>query len=200
MEQGKYDLKGYRFRSKDGYTDAKKEWEAIEYLRAKTDLSKGENALKLYNQLVHKNYFRTVIGYDFLKELSDIAVSSGVIARERLLPINVQERSETPVIPQKEKSVRQLEKEAETYRTLYEDLKTKKNCARVVIIFLILMLTGCVVITFLSDNTLVTDYRTRVENEYVEWQEQLQEKEAELNEREKNLQEKMNENPDTFTE
>lgn len=207
MEQEKYELEGYRFFTKNRYMEAKKEWEAIAYLKEKTDLKKGENALKLYNQLGNKQYFHTVIGYDFLKELAETAIESGVITRERLLPIGVEEKKAEQTAPKPDKSIRQLEKEAENYRMRYEDLKAKKDCSKIVILFLVLMLAACVVITLLSDNTLVTDYRSKVENEYVEWQEQLKEKEEQLEEREEQLNEreaelsgKMNENPDTFTE
>lgn len=187
MKKDGYQLGIYEFSTKVEYQEAKKEQEAVELIMAKSDISDPQNALRLYNKMIARKLFRTHVGYDFLKELRKIITEGGLVAEDRLYPL--------PVVPQKtevgrkepakdEKSLEEAKKEAQRYKILYEDLKSKKNSSVIIIIFLVVMLGAMVAITLLSDNTLITDYRSKIENEYSGWQEQLLQKERELDERE----------------
>lgn len=187
MKKDGYQLGIYEFSTKVEYQEAKKEQEAVELIMAKSDISDPQNALRLYNKMIARKLFRTHVGYDFLKELRKIITEGGLVPEERLYPL--------PVVPQKaevvrkepakdEKSLEEAKKEAQHYKILYEDLKSKKYSSVIIIIFLVVMLGAMVAITLLSDNTLITDYRNKIENEYSGWQEQLLQKERELDERE----------------
>lgn len=187
MKKDGYQLGIYEFSTKVEYQEAKKEQEAVELIMAKSDISDPQNALRLYNKMIARKLFRTHVGYDFLKELRKIITEGGLVPEERLYPL--------PVVPQKaevvrkepakdEKSLEEAKKEAQRYKILYEDLKSKKYSSVIIIIFLVVMLGAMVAITLLSDNTLITDYRNKIENEYSGWQEQLLQKERELDERE----------------
>lgn len=187
MKKDGYQLGIYEFSTKVEYQEAKKEQEAVELIMAKSDISDPQNALRLYNKMIARKLFRTQVGYDFLKELRKIITEGGLVPEERLYPL--------PVVPQKaevvrkepakdEKSLEEAKKEAQRYKILYEDLKSKKYSSVIIIIFLVVMLGAMVAITLLSDNTLITDYRNKIENEYSGWQEQLLQKERELDERE----------------
>lgn len=187
MKKEGYQLGMYEFSTKSEYLEAKKEQEAVELIRTKADLSEPHNALRFYNKMLTKKLFRTHIGYDFLKELRKTVVDSGLVDDENLYPLFVMAQKaeivkKEPTKEEKDKKV--IEEEAKRYKILYEDLKSRKNSSRVIIVFLIIIIAALTVITLLSDNTLITDYRAKVENDYVEWQEKLELKEQELNEKE----------------
>ena len=187
MKKNTYQLGIYEFSTKSEYQEAKKEQEAVELIRMKSDLSDPKNALRLYNKMLSRKLFRTHIGYDFLKELRKTVVDSGLVDEEHLYPLFVMaQKAEIIKIEdtKEEKDRKVLEDEAKRYKILYEDLKSRKNSSKVIIIFLVIIIVALTVITLLSDNTLVTDYRAKVENDYVQWQQQLELKEQELNERE----------------
>lgn len=192
MKKSSYQLGMYEFSTKGEYLEAKKEQEAVELIRAKSDLSEPHNALRFYNKMIARKLFRTHIGYDFMKELRKTVVESGLVDEEHLYPLAVMAQKAEIIKKEptkEEKDRKTLEEEAKRYRLLYEDLKARKNSSKVIIIFLVFIIAALTFITLCSDNTLITDYRAKVENEYVQWQQKLEAKEQELNEREEMLKE-----------
>ena len=55
------------------------------------------------------------------------------------------------------------------------------------IIGLFLLVVGMLFITLMGENTNILNYRYKLENDYAIWEQELEEKEAELLEREKAL-------------
>ena len=192
MEENKRVIGSYYFATQQDYLEAKKEQEAIQYILSKNAVKQPEEALKLYHKIVAKDMFHTVVGMEFLLKLREIALNAEGITKEQLRPITVR----TMVKEEKEaekKSVSETKKKSSEegkYQLLYEDLKSKRTSQWIIIVFLVVMLAASLVITILHDNTLIVDYRAKVEDEYVEWQETLEEKEEMLNEWEKTLEEK----------
>lgn len=187
MKKNAYQLGMYEFSTKGEYLEAKKEQEAVELIRVKSDLSDPHNALRLYNKMLSRKLFRTHIGYDFMKELRKTVVDSGLVDEEHLYPLFVMAQKAEIIKKEQtkeEKDRKTIEEEAKRYKILYEDLKARKNSSKVIIIFLVIIIAALTVITLCSDNTLITDYRAKVENDYVEWQQKLEIKEQELNEKE----------------
>ena len=64
---------------------ARKESDFVRQIRAKTDLSDAKTALKLYNKLIHENYFNTIVGYAFLEELRDTILEENAAAEEKTI-------------------------------------------------------------------------------------------------------------------
>ena len=66
-----FEVEGFTFDSEEMAQKARKEVEAIQYIREKTDLNNLELVRKLYDNLMRQQVFETVIGGTFLKELKD---------------------------------------------------------------------------------------------------------------------------------
>lgn len=84
MKDNEYKIKGYNFVNFNEYQKAKQEKDSIEYIRTHTDLADTKKIAKLYSSLVEKDTFKTVIGYEFLKELQNMLIDGGIITLDTI--------------------------------------------------------------------------------------------------------------------
>lgn len=89
MKVTEYKLKGYNFVNFKEYQKAKQEKDSIEYIRTNTDLTDTKKVAKLYNSLIEKDTFKTIIGYEFLKELQNNLIDDGIITLDTIPWIKV---------------------------------------------------------------------------------------------------------------
>lgn len=192
MTENKWVIKDYEFQGKTEYEMAKKEAETVEYIKANMNFSKEENVLKMYNKLLDKGNFRTIIGYEFLLTLRRHIIKNKMLSEENVRPIPIYKKTGIKKEERKKTEISDCEKEIKRYQLLYENLKAKRTSSKFIIAFLVLIIAGMLVITFFSDNSVISDYENRIINKYESWQQQLETKEKELNEREKNLKNNVN--------
>ncbi len=165
-----YTFKGHSFLTKEEYDEAKKEWEAIEYLKSKTDVTRPEVALKLYDRMVDRKMVTTVVGIDFLKELRAAAVKDGFITEDKLKEL-----------PKVKAPLKKLPKKKPTETDI---LKRKNRNLKVVIFGLIVIIAGMFVIVLTGNSSpLKSVYEEQVLDKYSAWQEELTRKQEEINEK-----------------
>ncbi|MCR5518302.1 MAG: hypothetical protein K6F17_06995, partial [Lachnospiraceae bacterium] len=54
------------------------EMDGIRYLKENNDMNDANVVFKVYKKLLEKNVFKTYVGYDYLKELREFLIMSGV--------------------------------------------------------------------------------------------------------------------------
>lgn len=180
MNEKSYRVGGYVFEDEYDYKEAKKEADSVEYIRVKADLSDLNKTIKLYNKLVERQTFRTVIGFDFLKEL-----------RSRILAQHIVDESSLPCI-RVEKSGRSrpysaaISRESENkYREQAKILKSKLRSSRIINAFLILIIAAMIVITlFARKNNSYTNIENEIVNKYAAWAEELEAREKAIRQKE----------------
>ena len=84
-------LNRLEFESREAYDRAKREAEFIRKAEGAMDLTDGKTALKLYNKLVKERSFSSIVGFEFMFELRDTIIESGVAKADSLAPIPVRE-------------------------------------------------------------------------------------------------------------
>ena len=193
MAESKWVIKDYEFQGKAEYETAKKEAETVEYIKANMNFSNEENVLKVYNKLLDKENFRTIIGYEFLLTLRRHMIKNKMLPEENVRPIPIYKIIGAKKEKKEKVEISDYEKEMKRYQLLYENLKAKRTSSKIIIAFLALIIAGMLAITFFSDNSVISNYENKIINKYENWQQQLETKEKELNEREKNLKNSVNE-------
>ncbi len=171
MENGKFVFQGFTFDNEKSVLEAKKEAEAIEYLKAKTDLSNPEMMLRLYNKLLDRNTMETEVGIAFLMELREKIIDSGVIADNLLRPVP-EVRRETGKFVKKEKQ-RSLSRIAKVERENTGLKIAVMFMTGVIIAMFVIVLTG-------KRSPLAIKYEEELINKYSYWSEQLGAKEDQL--------------------
>ncbi|HHU70564.1 MAG TPA: hypothetical protein GXZ21_00840 [Clostridiales bacterium] len=135
MNVKEYRLKGYSFVNFAEYQKAKQETDSIEYIRTHTDLTDTKKVAKLYNSLIEKETFKTVIGFEFLKELQNILIDGGIITLDTIPWIRVG-RTNTGLSQAGDKREESMARE----------YKIRHRNSRIINIFLVLIIAAMIVI------------------------------------------------------
>lgn len=188
----KYTIGDYSFSSKADYERATKEKETISYIVANTNMADMKSVLKVYNKSVEKKSFQTVLGLEFVRNMRKSLINSGIVADDTIQPVPVPAAGASRTKQADNSFTADM---AEKYKLAYENERAGRIIRNMVIAFLVVIIGAMMFITYNSKYsvfTYFTDYKTEMENElvdkYQEWSNQLEEKERELGEREKALE------------
>lgn len=180
VEKSKLCINGYQFSDKESYEKAKKEQEAVIYIKEHTDFNNMNQTIKVYNNAVEKKIFSTIIGYEFLKQVRNLIIKKGALEEEEIASIIITSNKV-------ENNIAVNQKQVEKYKQLYEMEKTNKTILKAAIIILILVIAIMVYISRNGKNSIISDYENRIINQYEEWEEQLEEREKAVEEKEQEL-------------
>lgn len=170
----RYTFQGHTFENEKQWLLAKKEAEAVEYLRAKTDFNDGEMLLKLYNKILDRKMMETEIGIDFLAEIRKRIVEIGIVKENRL--------REIPELKQRAVKQRLEEKKSRELMKLEKERRTN-TILRIVCIFLLLLVVGMFTIVLSGKRSpLAIRYEKEILNKYASWAEELTRKERAIRE------------------
>lgn len=186
-----YKIGGYEFAARPDYERALKEQETINYITANTNFSDIKAVLKMYNRAVENKSFKTAIGVNFMKELRDKIVSSGILDEEQVSPIPVQklDGNLSTRLSRDEKDA-----QIKRYREAYENADAGRKIRNIIIAFLVVIIVAMVIVTYMSRYsvfTYFTDYKADMENElidqYEHWQKELEKRESAVKNKEDEL-------------
>ena len=167
----KFTFQGHTFEDEKQLIAAKKEAEAIEYLRSKTDFGNMNNLRKLYDRILDRDMMETVVGIDFLKEIRGLLIGSGMFKEDQIRPV--------PLLPEVKKLKKRKENQKRSReRTLLERSERQNTILKVVCFFLTVLVIGMFVIVLTGKRSpLAIRYEEQLINKYASWAEELQQKE-----------------------
>lgn len=182
---GRFVLGNYSYDTKAEWEEAKKEEESIKYIRSKTNLNDAATVAKLYQAMVTKKTFITPTGMNFMIELREFLLKSGQFTAEEIPGVPV-------LLPRKKgKRAIEFEEENENKNKMRASLYQQKlKNARIVIGVLAAVIITLFLITAFGPNSPFVDAEIKVQNKYAAWEQELTQRENELIEREKALENK----------
>ncbi len=171
----KFAFMGHTFEDEKQLLLAKKEAEAIEYLRAKTDFNNGEMLIRLYHRIIDNKMMETEIGVDFLVEIRKRIIEMGIMKEEQL--------KEIPELKKRKAKKKAAEKKSREL-LLIEKVKRQNAVLVVVCLFLSALVIGMFVILLTGKRSpLAIRYEEELVNKYASWAQDLTQRENELNDR-----------------
>ncbi|MBQ6133257.1 MAG: hypothetical protein IJI65_03820 [Lachnospiraceae bacterium] len=195
-------IDGFYFETDELYEEAHKEKLAVAYLSKQVDLSDNKQALRLYQQAASQKLFSTVIGLTFLRDIEFRLKKDESIPKDQIMAVTVPLKERTPEKPsvsisslQSEDGTSKKERQKKDAYPFNEKTEAGKYRRRfhgaLAFVFILLATIGVMFfITLSSDLPTIVNYRTRLNNEYASWDEELKEREAALDLREKELMER----------
>lgn len=164
-----YRYQGHVFATEKQLLEAKKEAEAIEYLRAKTDFNRPEILIKLYNKLLDRDMMETEVGIDFLKEIRQRLLDSAMFKEEQLRPV--------PTLKKEVTGKRIKTKEGQ----LLLKYQRQNALLKVTCLFFACIIIGMFVIVLTGRRSpLAIKYEEEIQNKYGAWADTLTEREERL--------------------
>jgi hypothetical protein len=195
-------IDGFYFETDELYEEAHKEKLAVAYLSKQVDLSDNKQALRLYQQAASQKLFSTVIGLTFLRDIEFRLKKDESIPKDQIMAVTVPMKERPPEKPsvsisslQSEEGTSKKERQKKDAYPFNEKTEAGKYRRRfhgaLAFVFILLATIGVMFfITLSSDLPTIVNYRTRLNNEYASWDEELKEREAALDLREKELMER----------
>lgn len=178
-----YQVDGFWFETPTEYEEAKKEYEAIRYIRAKTDLNNSANVVKLYRKLLEKQNFTTPVGFSFLKELRTKIIESETVSEDNLPNIEVK-RAKSKQSKTLEAFVQAGDKKYQSQVVL---LSGKLRNTRLICGFLAAIIIALFGLTIYFRTSPTYDQEMQLQNKYAAWEQDLTRWEEELKAKEKEL-------------
>ncbi len=187
-DNAEYEVGGYKFSTKEAAKAAKEELKSIKYMAAKVDTKKPKQVYKLYNAIIEKEFFRTLIGLNYLKNLQQILYISEEIPNDKIqpIPINVEVKQLLEgkrEVAENISRINSLEREKQQYKDKY----VKSLIFNFILIAAIAIM---VFITLFSSQPTILNYENNITNKYSSWQQELQSQEASLKAREDELKDR----------
>lgn len=142
----------------------------------------------LYNQIIDRKLFTTLVGLNYLKELQQFLYLNDEVPNDKIRPIPINQDTQIAIDRRRE----QLEHRSELRDLSIKVANYKNKYTKVLIVNVFLVIA--IVIMFLmlktSSNPNIINYEVRIQDKYAQWQEQLESQEASLKAREKQLEQK----------
>ena len=135
------------------------------------------NFLKIYEKALDEKIFKTPIGFAYLQKMRSEMIKRGM--PEENIPAIRMNKNFTA---EEDKPVRILQVKAAK-----EDNKELLRNSLWLNIALALLVVGMLAITLMGENTNMLNYRYKLENEFAIWEQELDEREAEIIAKEQEL-------------
>lgn len=184
-----YLIEGYVFQNRGDFEQAQKERETIFYLSAHSNMEDMKAVYKIYKTASEKGSFQTVFGLNYMEDLRNRLIASGMVTEDVLDPIPVGRILKT------EKSQQPLaDRKAEEYKEAYERAKSGGMIKNLLIGVLLVLVVGMLVITYNNQYSIFTYFtnykenmREEILNEYEDWEKTLKEREEAVEKREQDV-------------
>lgn len=179
-------IRGFEFEDEVSYRLAKDELDKILKIKEEYSIKNSKTLLDFYNRLVEEHIFRTPVGMEYLRNLQKELYAKNDIDNNNIrnIPgiIHGEKGNENHNLGNKRKEetapvIVKSSKKAEKYRDLYIKML-------IVNVVLVITIAAMFVITKRAEKYDLDYYRESIENDYINWENNLKERESALVEQE----------------
>ena len=188
-------INGFVFTDEAEAEQAKKEAQGIHYVEERADMHHPETVLEIYNKMVKQELFETAIGYTYLKELQEYLIQNPAINNADILPIYVTHpmleeslKKKLRISAKHQSDEKKKQGKAARARQMRRYRK-KYEITLFISVILAISIIGMFIIASTSDSPTILNYENKLIDKYAEWEQELDEREAALNEREQMVEE-----------
>lgn len=171
-------VEGYSFTDENMANQARIEAEGVKYVKARTDMSKPEQVLNVYNRLLEQKMFQTPVGYAYLKEIQEYLKTMPGIRGEDVGPV--------PVAPNL--AVNDTRGIADRWRRRLEKEQNKLRISLVANFAFVVSICIMFLITATSGQTTILNYEKKIQDRYAQWEQNLTQREKAIREEEQELE------------
>ena len=175
-------VSGYIFSTHDDAEIARNEIKKIAYIESRMDMTNMTVVYGIYNKALENRTFQTPVGLEFMHKLHDLLISSGM--KEEIKPIPLFTTFRRIDLSESNKPVRRVitQKEREEQK-----IRVKYRNSVLICTILFIMVIVLFLITYTGSTPNILNYKTAITNEYAEWEADLSRREAEVREKEREL-------------
>lgn len=180
-------VSGYVFQSPAEAKRALQEQQYIKKLKQSINPEDMENLYQLFIKLTAKGYFVTPIGFAFLHDLRSYLLKNGYNLDNQPIPVLSRTRAGGEDDDRANRLYGDAQKKQEESEAIIESLNRTRIRLTVAVVALIVVVVGMIFIVATSDNLGYVNAEQKVLDKYAHWEEELDAREKELLEWEKEL-------------
>lgn len=183
-EKKEYLVDGFLFETEIEAKAAKNDENKIQMLDKKLNYDNFEAVSMVYNKALENHVFETIVGEVYLKKLQEHLIRIKEPDSEFVIqPITIHSKLSM------KKQVEEAKKEEKLKVRIAAGQKTKEKLKYSVILnfALALIIVILFIITLKGENANILNYKNVITNKYASWEQDLQEREAKIREKEKEL-------------
>ena len=172
---------GFEFNTEEEAEAAKKEAQAVLFVRERIKGVGALKALDVYNKLIKDNMLSTPVGIRYLSELREQLIAMPDINAKDVLPIPIK----------KEVVVKEISARTDNETVVMSSKKNKKNYelrfknSFIINIIFAIAIIAMVILVNTSNNINILNYKDKIVNQYEDWEKDLTERENNIKELEK---------------
>ncbi len=176
---------GYFFGSHDDAKQAAKEMKNAEYIESRIDSMSVSQMIVVYNKMLDEKVFKTPVGWEYLKYLKNRIEEAGAdISELRPVPLYV-----TFTSSGEDNEYSHIAKMyIKPSKSKDQTAKEKYNLSVLINVILIILVIVMFIITLNSSSPNILNYKRAITDQYASWEEELNERENNLKEREKAIE------------
>ena len=185
MEREQIVVDGFVFYDKQEATVAENESKKIRQIEEKLNYSNYEAVAMIYLKCIQNELFHTVIGCSYLKKLQSHLQQNQydkIDFEKNPIQGSVGKRSVDEI-----ENVTNVETALKVRINHQKELKQKLKCANMINVVLLALIGAMFAIAVMGENPNILNYRYNIQNEYSQWEQELQEREAIVREKEQEL-------------
>lgn len=179
-------IDGFSFADDADVSLASAEIEKIKYIAGKMNMDNPRGVLAVYDKLITSGIFVTPVGYEYLRTLQSYLYKSKDIPDDAVKEIPVPISYTRALNLRSEERDEKISQERQM-RTLRKTFKNEYKISLIVNIILVLMVIAMFIISLKAENPNMINYRTAILNQYSEWEQELNEREAAVKQKELEL-------------
>ena len=177
-----YKIGEFTFDEKEEAEIAKKEQQAVTYIRQNMDFSSPEKVLQIYRQIQEKELFHTVVGISFLEELQSYLVEENLIETE-----SSKESQKESFGDNTRKNKKKNSRKKSFQKAILEKYKKRCGILRLLGVMLLMIVVGMFVVATTSNSPNILNYEEKIQNKYSGWEQELTQREKKLKQEQEKL-------------
>ena len=176
-------VNAFKYTDEEMFALAEKEQKAIDFFSKQLNNANEKQIKELYIKLVSENFFKTENGIMFLYLLRENLVNVYHVDESELPPIPVKKTSESKI-----KVVKyDCEQKIAAAESKVKKIKERFIISIVLSSVLFLLVIGMFVVLNTADSPTILNYKTKIENKYSQWEEDLKQRETVIRKKELEL-------------
>ena len=186
MEREQFVVDGFVFFDKQDATLAESESKKIQQIEEKLNYENYETVAMIYIKCIQNGVFQTMIGCSYLKKLQ-MYLQQNQYDKIDFEKYPIQGPVSKMVTDEME-NVTKEEKALKVRINHQKELKQKLKWANLLNIVLIALIGALFAIAMTAETPNILNYRYNIQNEYSQWEQELQKRETVVREKERELQ------------
>lgn len=174
-DKNNLEVDGFEFSSRHDALVAENELNGVEYLKKKTNMKSPRTVLVVYNKIVSEGLFHTPVGISYVRELQKFLIDNKEIDNNSIQNVHVE-----PLQAGISKK-NMVDKIAQVFSNSRHAYRERLKVALITNVILVIIIIAMFIITTTSSNSNILNYQEKLENKYAAWDQELTERENELN-------------------